>query len=112
LATAGFCGGDCRSRRAAIIGWRCGFSAININGNTAAVHFPAVQYDLAMIKSGNQWLVDSGSVMQSYGGYDTGVRAMEAQIANLQPIADGLAAGKYKTAQDVIQAIDKAVGQK
>jgi len=85
---------------------------IDVNGNTAVVHFPTVQYDLTMIKSQDQWLVDSASLMQSYGGHDNAIHTLEAQIANLQPIADGLAAGKFKTAQEVIQAIDKTTGQK
>jgi hypothetical protein len=87
-------------------------ASVAIDGNIAMVTMPAIQFQLQMIKGNGGWVVDTGYLIQMYGGFDGAMQSLTAQIAKLQPIADGLGAGKFKTAQDVIQAIDRAIGGK
>lgn len=83
---------------------------IVINGDIATVRMPAIQFELQMVKVGDAWLVDSAALMQSYGGFNNAIQAMTSQMTKLQPIVDGLQSGKFKTAKEVIQAIDQATG--
>jgi hypothetical protein len=87
-------------------------ASITINGNSATVYMPAIQFQLQMIKASDGWIVDTSYLIQMYGGFDSAMQSLTAQIAKLQPIADGLGAGKFKTAQEVIHAIDQAIGGK
>jgi hypothetical protein len=82
---------------------------ISINGNVAAVHIAAGPLDFQMVKVDGAWLIDSSSLILTSGGLDNAVQASNNQIARLQPIADGLQNGNFKTVQDVIHAIDLAM---
>jgi len=83
-------------------------AVITINGTTALVHFAAVQADMQMVRVGDAWQVDTASLLRSGGGFDNAMQSYSTLTAQLQPVADGLQAGKYKTAQEVVHAIDQA----
>ena len=81
---------------------------VAINRNIAIVRIPIIQFELQMINVNGQWLADAGHLIQSYGGVESGIKNLETNIAQLQPIVDGLQSDKYKTAKEVIDAIDHA----
>ncbi len=83
-------------------------AVIGINGHTASVHFAAVQADLQMVFVDGGWKVDTANLLQSSGGAVSAILTYSALSAQLQPVADGLEAGKFKTAQEVVRAIDQA----
>jgi hypothetical protein len=83
---------------------------VTMSGDTAMVEVPSIGFRLQMVKTGNGWVVDTDTLMKTYGGFDKGVQVLDSQIGKFQPIVDGLQSGKYKTAQEVIHAIDGAIG--
>jgi hypothetical protein len=85
-------------------------AAIVVNGSTASVHFTAVQADFQMVFVDGGWKVDTANLLKSSGGAVSAMLTYSALTAQLQPVADGLQAGKFKTAQEVIHAIDQATG--
>jgi hypothetical protein len=85
-------------------------AGVVINGNTASVHFTAVQADFQMVLVDGGWRVDTANLLQLSGGAVSATLTYSALTAQLQPVADGLQAGKFKTAQEVIHAIDQATG--
>jgi hypothetical protein len=82
-------------------------AAITVNGNTATVNMPAVQSEFRMVKVDDSWLIDTSYLIRISNGLDNAVQASNSEIVRLQPIVDGLQAGNFKTAQDVIRAIDQ-----
>jgi len=83
---------------------------ITIDGNIAHVRMATVHIEYQMIRIRGAWLIDSGYLMRMCGGLDGALQDSRTEIAELQPIADGLRAGKFKTPKAVIQAIDRAMG--
>jgi hypothetical protein len=82
-------------------------AAIIINGNVATVSCPQIQFQCQMVKVGDIWLIDAGYLMRAAGGLDAAVQASNNIIAILQPIADDLQSGKFKSAQEVVHALDQ-----
>jgi hypothetical protein len=83
---------------------------IETKGDIATVRMPAIQLELQMVKVGDAWLVDSAALIQSFGGFNNAIQAMTSQMTKLQPIVDGLQSSKFKTAKEVIQSINQAMG--
>jgi len=83
---------------------------ITINGDIATVRMPDVHIQFEMVRTRGAWLIDAGYLMRISGGLDGALQDSRTEITQLQPIADGLQAGKFKTPQEVIRAIDQAMG--